>query len=165
MQAPNVVRKLEMRPVGDKIVVQPVKPEKITKGGIIIPDTAKRPPRMGIVVAVGPGRSVENPMPIWLSKCWRMLLQWLADVAKIHKEKQISQLIPEYSNFIPNPVKVGDKVLFHKFSGTEIQDTEDNQVVIMCVDDILAIVDPELSHCHCTCHQIHGNGSKYNPPV
>lgn len=49
-----------LRPLGDRIVVKPGKEEEVTKGGIVLPDTAKKRPREGEVVAVGPGKLLEN---------------------------------------------------------------------------------------------------------
>jgi len=57
-----------LRPIGDKVVVKPEKEEEKTSGGIILPDTAKKKPSEGVVVAVGPGKLLENgtraPMPV-----------------------------------------------------------------------------------------------------
>jgi chaperonin GroES len=49
-----------LRPLGDRIVVKPGKEEEVTKGGIVLPDTAKKKPREGEVVAAGPGKLLEN---------------------------------------------------------------------------------------------------------
>jgi chaperonin GroES len=49
-----------LRPLGDRIVVRPGKEEEVTKGGIVLPDTAKKKPREGEVLAVGPGKILEN---------------------------------------------------------------------------------------------------------
>ena len=49
-----------LRPLGDRIVVKPGKEEEVTKGGIVLPDTAKKKPREGEVLAVGPGKLLEN---------------------------------------------------------------------------------------------------------
>ncbi|MBN1457942.1 MAG: co-chaperone GroES, partial [Armatimonadetes bacterium] len=49
-----------LRPLGDRIVVKPGKEEEVTKGGILLPDSAKRKPREGEVLAVGPGKLLEN---------------------------------------------------------------------------------------------------------
>ncbi len=50
----------KIRPVGDRVVVRPAAREEVTKGGIVLPDTAKEKPQEGIVVAVGSGRLLEN---------------------------------------------------------------------------------------------------------
>ncbi len=49
-----------LRPLGDRIVVKPGKEEEVTRGGIVLPDTAKRKPREGEVIAVGPGKVLDN---------------------------------------------------------------------------------------------------------
>ena len=51
---------LKLRPLGDRIIVQPMPQEEVTKGGIILPDTAKEKPQQGKVVAVGTGKILEN---------------------------------------------------------------------------------------------------------
>jgi len=153
MQATNIIRKVEMRPIGDKVIVQPVKPDKISKGGILIPDSAKRPPLIGIVLAAGPGRAVENPVPAWLSKCFILLFDWFDKMSKTQASISFRGIVPLYDNIIPNPVKAGDKVLFHRFSGTEIIDNDDDQVIIMTSDDILAILEVGEKHCVCTVHR------------
>jgi len=50
----------KMKPLGDRVVVRPISEEEVTKGGIILPDTAKERPQRGEVIAVGPGRLDEN---------------------------------------------------------------------------------------------------------
>jgi|TARA_B110000438_G_scaffold298409_1_gene346608 chaperonin GroES len=90
--------KLNIKPLADRILVQPLKAETKTASGIIIPDSAKEKPQKGNVVAVGPGTK-ENPVT----------------------------------------VKVGDTVLYGKYSGTELK-LESNDYLIMRESDILAIV-------------------------
>jgi chaperonin GroES len=93
---------MKIRPLSDRLVVKRTKEEEKTKGGIIIPDTAKEKPLEGIVVAVGSGKSVKN------------------------------------GKVIPLDVKAGDKVLFGKYSGTEVKvDGED--LVLLREDDVLAV--------------------------
>ena len=75
---------MNLTPLHDRIIVKPAKAEEVTKGGIIIPDTAKEKPMQGEVVAVGNGR--------------------IADDGKL----------------IPMNLKVGDKVLYGKYAGTEV---------------------------------------------
>jgi chaperonin GroES len=95
---------MAIRPLHDRVLVQRVKEEEKTKGGIIIPDTAKEKPIEGKVVAVGNGKLLEN-----------------GEVRKLD-------------------VKKGDKILFGKYSGTEVKvDGEDH--LILREDDILAVVD------------------------
>jgi chaperonin GroES len=96
---------MAFHPLGDRVAVRRVEEEARTKGGIIIPDTAKEKPQEGEVVAVGPG--------IWADNGQRVA--------------------PE--------VKVGDRVLFGKWSGSEVTvDGED--LLVMKESDILGILDP-----------------------
>jgi len=95
---------MNMQPLGDRVVVKPLEAETKTKGGIVLPDTAKEKPQEGKVVAVGKGKVLENGT-----------LQ-----------------APE--------VKVGDKVLYGKYSGNEITTKEGEELLIMREEDILAIV-------------------------
>jgi chaperonin GroES len=95
---------MAFRPLGDRVLVRRVEEETKTKGGIIIPDTAKEKPQEGEVLAVGPGGRDEDGKRIAL------------DVA------------------------VGDRILFGKWSGTEVKvDGED--LIIMKESDILGIVE------------------------
>ena len=92
------------RPLHDRVLVRRVEAEEKTKGGIIIPDTAKEKPQEGEVVAVGAGAKSEE------------------------------------GKVTPLDVKTGDKILFGKWSGTEVKiDGED--LIIMKESDILGIVD------------------------
>src|SRR5437870_1686513 len=103
---PRLLRSYNMsfRPLGDRVVVRRVEEEAKTKGGIIIPDTAKEKPQEGEVVAVGPGARDED------------------------------------GKRIPMDVKDGDRILFGKWSGTEVKiDGED--LIIMKESDVLGIVD------------------------
>jgi chaperonin GroES len=94
---------MKMKPLADRVVIKPSPAEEKTKGGIILPDTAKEKPVMGEVVAVGPGKVTD-------------------DGKKIEPE-----------------VKVGDKVLYGKYSGTEVT-IEGDEYLIMREADIFAIV-------------------------
>jgi chaperonin GroES len=95
---------MAFRPLGDRVLVKRVEEEEKTKGGIIIPDTAKEKPQEGEVLAVGPG-------------------------ARDEAGKRIE---PD--------VKVGDRILFGKWSGSEVRiDGED--LLIMKESDILGVVD------------------------
>jgi chaperonin GroES len=94
---------MKMKPLGDRVVIKPAEAEEKTKGGIILPDTAKEKPVVGEVVAVGPGKVAD-------------------DGKKIVME-----------------VKVGDKVLYGKYSGTEVT-IEGDEYLIMRESDIFAIV-------------------------
>ncbi|MBX3209796.1 MAG: co-chaperone GroES [Labilithrix sp.] len=93
---------MKIRPLQDRLVVKRTQEEEKTKGGIIIPDTAKEKPLEGTVVAVGSGKSVKG------------------------------------GKVVPLDVKAGDKVLFGKYSGTEVKvDGED--LVLLREDDVLAV--------------------------
>ncbi|HIJ36897.1 MAG TPA: co-chaperone GroES [Deltaproteobacteria bacterium] len=94
---------MKVRPLHDRVIVKRVEEEATTKGGIIIPDTAKEKPVEGKVIAVGDGKVGD-------------------DGKKIAME-----------------VKAGDKVLFGKYAGTEIQ-IDGEEHLIMREDDIIAIV-------------------------
>jgi chaperonin GroES len=95
---------MKVKPLHDRVIVKRVEEEETTKGGIIIPDTAKEKPVEGEVVAVGGGKLLDNG------------------------EKQ------------PLEVKAGDRVLFGKYAGTDIQ-IEGEEHLIMREDDIIAIVE------------------------
>jgi chaperonin GroES len=94
---------MKMKPLADRVVIKPSPADERTKGGIILPDTAKEKPVMGEVVAVGPGK--------------------VSDDGK--------KIVPE--------VKVGDKVLYGKYSGTEVT-VDGDDYLIMREADIFAIV-------------------------
>ncbi|MCM8766645.1 MAG: co-chaperone GroES [Candidatus Omnitrophica bacterium] len=96
--------KFKIRPLADRVVVEPLEAEEKTKGGIILPDTAKEKPQEGKVVAVGKGKTNEK------------------------------------GELIPLEVKVGDKVLYGKYSGTEVT-VDEKQYIILREDDILAVVE------------------------
>ena len=94
---------MAFRPLHDRVVVKRFEGEEKTKGGIIIPDTAKEKPQEGKVIAVGPGGRDEN------------------------------------GKLTPLDVKAGDRILFGKWSGTEVKiDGED--LLIMKESDILGVV-------------------------
>ena len=94
---------MNIKPLGDRVVIKPAPAEERTKGGIILPDTAKEKPVIGEVVAVGPGKISDEGKKIALE------------------------------------VKVGDKVLYGKYSGTEVT-VDGDEVLIMREADIFAIV-------------------------
>jgi len=95
---------MDIKPLGDRIVVKPLAAEEKTKGGIVIPDSAKEKPQEGKIVAVGKGKVLESG----------------------------SVQAPE--------VKVGDKVLYGKYSGNEITTKDGEELLIMREEDILAII-------------------------
>ncbi len=95
---------MKFRPLHDRVVVRRLEEEERTKGGIIIPDTAKEKPQQGEVVAVGPGGRNEE------------------------------------GHIVALDVKAGDRVLFGKWSGTEVKiDGED--LLIMKESDILGVIE------------------------
>ena len=95
---------LNLRPLNDRIWVEPIEQEETTASGIILPETAKEKPQEGRVLAVGPG---------------------------LRNEKGERQ---------PLDVKVGDRVLFAKYAGTEIKNNG-NKHLIMRESDVLAIIE------------------------
>lgn len=95
---------MEIKPLGDRIVVKPLEAENKSKGGILLPDTAKEKPQEAKVVAVGKGKVLEN------------------GTVQAHE------------------VKVGDKVLYGKYSGNEITTKEGEELLILREEDILAII-------------------------
>ena len=95
---------VKIRPLQDRILVKRVESESKTKGGIIIPDTAKEKPIEGTVVAVGNGKALDD--------------------GKVRKLE----------------VKAGDRVLFGKYSGTEVK-LEGEERLIVREDDILAVLE------------------------
>jgi chaperonin GroES len=94
---------MNLRPLQDRILVQRVEEEAKTKGGIIIPDTAKEKPAEGKIVAVGNGKVGDD------------------------------------GNRIPLEVKEGDRILFGKYSGTEVK-IDGEEFLIMREDDVLGII-------------------------
>ncbi len=94
---------MKIKPLADRIVIKPEVAEEKTKGGIILPDTAKEKPVIGTVVAVGPGKKTDD------------------------------------GKIIPMDVKVGDKVLYGKYSGTEVT-IDGEEYLIMRESDLFAIV-------------------------
>jgi chaperonin GroES len=95
---------MKIRPLQDRVIVKRVEEEAKTKGGIIIPDTAKEKPMEGKIIAVGKGKILED--------------------GKVH----------------PLDVKAGDRVLFGKYSGTEVK-IDDEEHLIMREDDILGVIE------------------------
>jgi chaperonin GroES len=94
----------KFRPLGDRVLVKRIKEEERTKGGIVIPDTAKEKPQEGKVVAVGKGKYDDD------------------------------------GKLIPIEVKAGDKILFGKYSGSEVK-LDGEEHMIMREDDILGILE------------------------
>jgi len=99
---------MDFRPLHDRVVVKRVDAEEKTKGGIIIPDTAKEKPQEGEVIAVGPGARDES------------------------------------GKLIPVDLKAGDRILFGKWSGTEIK-LDGRDLLIMKESDVMGIVESEAA--------------------
>ena len=95
--------KLKFRPLHDRVVVKRIDADEKSKGGIIIPDTAKEKPMQGEVVAVGPGGRDEA------------------------------------GKLVPIELKAGDKVLFGKWSGTEVK-LDSDELLIMKESDIMGVI-------------------------
>ncbi len=95
---------MKMRPLQDRVIVKRLEEEERTKGGIIIPDSAKEKPQEGKVIAVGKGKMTED------------------------------------GKLIPLDVKVGDRILFGKYSGTEVK-IDGEEHLIMREEDILGIIE------------------------
>ncbi len=94
---------MNIQPLADRVLVEPMEPAEVKKGGIIIPDTAKERPQEGKIIAIGSGRMTD-------------------DGNKINME-----------------VSVGDKILYGKYSGSEVR-VDDKDLLIMRESDILAVV-------------------------
>ncbi len=96
-------KRMAIQPLGDRIVVKALEAKEVTKGGIVIPDSAKEKPHEGKVVAVGKGKVLDN--------------------GHVHALE----------------VKTGDRVLYGKYSGSEIT-LDGDELLIMKEEDVLAIV-------------------------
>ncbi len=96
--------KLKLKPLGGRVIVEPIEQEEMTAGGIILPETAKEKPQEGKILAAGPGDRDEDGKRIALD------------------------------------VKVGDRVLYAKYSGTEVK-IDGKKMLILRESDILAIVE------------------------
>lgn len=94
----------KIRPLHEKVLVRRLEEEEISKGGIIIPDSAKEKPAEGEIVAAGKGKITED------------------------------------GKVLPLDVKVGDKVLFGKYSGSEVK-IDGDEYLIMNENDILAVIE------------------------
>jgi len=95
---------LKLKPLADRVLVEPTEQEEMTASGIYVPETAKEKPQKGKVVAVGPGRKDDDG-------------------------KRIAMSVAE-----------GDRVLYARYSGTEVK-LEDKKYLILKESDILAILD------------------------
>ncbi|MEI8396516.1 MAG: co-chaperone GroES [Rhodospirillaceae bacterium] len=95
---------MKFRPLHDRVVVKRLDSEHKTKGGILIPDTAKEKPQEGEIITAGPGARDES------------------------------------GKIVPLDVKAGDRILFSKWSGTEVK-IDDNEFLIMKESDIMGIIE------------------------
>ncbi len=98
-------KKLNLRPLADRVLIEPLDQEEKTASGILLPETAKEKPQEGVIVAIGPGKWDEDG------------------------EKRMEM-----------EVKLGDKVIFAKYSGSEIK-IGDKKYLLMSEKDILAVVE------------------------
>ena len=95
---------MKIRPLHDRVIVKRLEEERVSAGGIVIPDTAAEKPVQGKVVAVGKGKILED------------------------------------GNVRPLDVKVGDKILFGKYSGTEVK-VDGEELVVMREEDVMAVIE------------------------
>jgi len=94
---------MNIKPLGERVVIKVIENEVTTKSGIVLPDTAKEKPQMGEVLAVGSGKLLDNGQRVALD------------------------------------VKVGDRVLFAKYAGTEVK-LDGEEYMVLKENDVLAIV-------------------------
>jgi chaperonin GroES len=94
---------VNLKPLGDRVVVEPLEEEQKTASGVYLPDTAQERPQRGVIIAVGPGRLDDNGKRIAMD------------------------------------LKVGDKVLYAKYAGTEVK-MGDKEILVLKESDILAII-------------------------
>jgi chaperonin GroES len=95
--------KLNITPMADRVVVEPLEETEEMRGGLYIPDTAKEKPQQGEIIAVGPGKMTDD------------------------------------GKRVPNELKAGDRVLYGKYSGTEVT-VGDEQYLILRESDVLAVI-------------------------
>jgi chaperonin GroES len=100
----TMASKLKLKPLGGRVIVEPIEQEEMTAGGIILPETAKEKPQEGKILAAGPGERDEDGKRIAME------------------------------------VKVGDKVLYAKYAGTEVK-MDGKKLLILKENDILAVVE------------------------
>jgi chaperonin GroES len=96
--------KISFKPLGGRVLIEPLEQEEVTAGGIVLPETAKEKPQQGKVLAAGPGDRDDD------------------------------------GKRIPMDVKVGDTVLFAKYSGTEVK-MDSKKLLILRESDLLGIMD------------------------
>jgi chaperonin GroES len=95
---------VKLRPLGDRVVVKATSRETVTKSGIVLPDTAKEKPQEGEILAIGPGKVLDNGKRVTLE------------------------------------VKVGQKILFAKYGGTEVK-IDGEEYLILRESDIMGIIE------------------------
>ena len=95
---------MKIRPLHDRVIVKRLEEERVSAGGIVIPDSAAEKPIQGKVVAVGKGKILEN------------------------------------GNVRPLDVKVGDKILFGKYGGTEVK-VDGDELLVMREEDVMAVIE------------------------
>jgi len=96
--------KLKLKPLGGRVIIEPIEQEEMTAGGIILPETAKEKPQEGKILAVGPGDRDDD------------------------------------GERIPMELQIGDKVLYAKYSGTEVK-MDGKKLLILRESDILAVIE------------------------
>ncbi|MBC5823879.1 MAG: co-chaperone GroES [Candidatus Eremiobacteraeota bacterium] len=101
---PQTATKVDIKPLGDRVVVESIEQAQKTAGGVILPDTAKEKPQEGVILAVGPGRKTDK------------------------------------GDVVPIELKAGDKVIYSKYSGSEIK-LDGHEYLIISEKDVLAIVN------------------------
>jgi chaperonin GroES len=104
VRTPRKESAMKIRPLGDRILLKRIEEEQKSKGGILIPDTAREKPQEGKVVAVGKGRLLED------------------------------------GKLVPLEVKKGDRVLFGKYSGSEVKLVGEEHLIVR-EDDILGVME------------------------
>jgi len=95
---------MNLRPLGDRVIIKRVEEEAMSAGGIVLPDSAKEKPSRGEIIAVGNGA------------------------------------VNDKGDLRPMSVKVGDKVLFGKYAGTEVE-VEGGELLVMSESDVIAVVE------------------------
>ena len=103
---------MKVRPLHDRLMVERLEEKEVKKGGIIIPDTAKEKPQEGKVIAVGNGKVTDEG----------------------------NGKVTDEGKKVPLDVKAGDKILFGKYSGSEVK-LDDKEYLIMREEDVLAILE------------------------
>lgn len=95
---------MNLKPLGDRVVIEHVEQQEKTLGGVFLPDTAKEKPQEGVIQAIGVGRTLDN------------------------------------GTTVPMSVKVGDRVIYSKYSGSEVK-VDGKEYLIVSEKDVLAIVE------------------------